>query len=732
MNRLKTMARGNKERSGMAMVIVSVIFIMVAILFMTLSMSSNRLRHVTAGVLEENQARVFANSAAEVFWPFFEDCLRKRAGCPKLFPKSGCDSPLNPYSGQDLDGFTLSTGDFDNKDALKASLDQLAEFCSENTPPIQEFGVEVRWHCQKPIQANGMNVRLNGTVETIISVFLQTNRGTTPWQFGRKDVHIFSFSREFKLFQIMPAPASRFTLFVKKCQQEQFNIQEKKFQEDDGKQKILVLHNSPRNFSSTDTEAWKKSGWIYLGEDRVVLNVDGSHPCRSQSEYFFFTPTVAYQPDSVQLFSCTSLFPGSPIRYGWMMLGCNEEWVTSVPMRWLIDYPFDLKTSGNVPKLVEHVSVLRLFGDKDHVTPTKVFGKSHFRAVFYGALVYDANEDGAADYLVPVASGSTTVILPKTLGAFPIVRLPSVSDYPPNHQYPTLLNVDLYELFDLGNMGVSGIPSNLGGLVPGYEGQTICYRNLMSMVSFEDFFLENSSANAVYDGIFAGAGTGIDPVTKDRKKNFDKTDYPNDGSGFLLNAKWQSNLELFRGDLSKTDLVGPYKNPAFFATVFSGQNEFLCEGPITRDGNNARIDKATVARIEGDLQLPDNLIIDAPCLIVANGNISVGKLESGKPGSSPHGRLVLISLSGNITMAGGNVGKVVLMAPSGTVTWTDRLYMSGCLCANQLNPNVISQSGGQIDYDTDCDVSDPQSFLRGITVILGPSLPGFQNREPNS
>lgn len=131
-----------KVRSGVAIFVVIMILLILAVFLFSLASSSSNLRHVTVGFLETEVAQRMANSAKSIFMEYLDEVMRKRSGCSVLYPASGFDSPLNPFSGKALDGFVLTVQDMDKRAEILQNLENLARECSTHGPTVEGFEVK--------------------------------------------------------------------------------------------------------------------------------------------------------------------------------------------------------------------------------------------------------------------------------------------------------------------------------------------------------------------------------------------------------------------------------------------------------------------------------------------------------------------------------------------------------------------------------------------------------------
>jgi len=289
------------RRGWFLLALLGFLLVMGTIFFM-LFQHSSQLRFTTVNLLEEEFAMEIAAMTSSVFWLHLGEVFRFRAGCSDLFPSDPLNSPLLPKtSGAKLE-FMLPLDRFAEGANLKNCFSDL----TKKYPEIKKIDLTTKWKLQ-----TRDDFLVFGTVLVKVDVALKSS------------VLTYIFPRDIKIFQIQPGPVSKFTLFIRDCPDpEQFNLLEKNFQDDFGR--AIILCHSEEPFRPTFPDMWRKSGWVYLGGNKVVLNLDGTHPCRAESENFIFWPTLMSGTAAEVPYACSPSLGVSKLRVRFAPIWGNE------------------------------------------------------------------------------------------------------------------------------------------------------------------------------------------------------------------------------------------------------------------------------------------------------------------------------------------------------------------------------------------------------------------------
>jgi len=663
------------------MAIFAVLAVMVVLSFglFFLITQSHQLRRTTVNVLEEETAFQIARGCAEIYWTFLDDALRRQDGLTKLFPQDGSVSPLNLQAGSTPDGLVLPTSAF----ARSADLQEAVRWLTLSVPGLKDVVMESAWTVEEKSASAARG-------KILLEVGLQFR--------GRS--YSLSFPREFKLIQTLPPVISKFTLFVKECPDpNQYNVIAKDFQQDGASKNILTLFHSSQPFKVTGTDQWRRSGWVFHGGPKILLNIDGTHPCRQQSENFIFWPTFVLNGALAELpFAVSPFLGGSQFRVRFTPIGAMKDWVTSPKLREVL---------GEVVSAeMLHSSALHLFGDKNRMTPTRVVGNVQAAYSIYSSLILDADSDSVPDN-VPHSSGIAQ------RGIFPLPRLVKGNDYLPPLR-PTFVSSKGFDYFTDGVLR-QGFPL-ITDLMPEYAvGNPNDYVTYMTKLS-TDFSPESglNSYNALYDQMLDNAGT-TNNKSFPAPRLLESGDYPNTGTVFTLPADQQGGGKLFKGDLNAFDPAAVYQEPLYVTDSFDTANDFLA-GLVRRQGKPV-LTQPRAAFVKAGLNLPE-LENEARTVIIVESDVTVSGVKRNNPGA----RLTLVSLNGNITVGAGKLEGVSLIAPKGAVTWSSPLDLEGTLCCRKLDLTSLTV-GGEIRYSETFDPTDPKQFQSGYAVALGPDIP---------
>ncbi len=371
MARWRVHCRQRSLREGVALVFVLLTLVFLGLLFASLHSYSRHLRSMSVDVVGETITGAMAAAVAEPFWSFLEESFRMRAGCRKLFPPSGGDSPFNLSNGASLDGVILEPGDLDRR----ADLEQVIAKVCGRFPELSDVRMRAVFSLMKRQPAFHQGFV---NLEILFS-----------W---RKKKYFWVIRRPFVHKCLLPLIPAKFTLFVRSCDDpEMFNIKEKRFQEDVGPQDSLLLMHSMRPFVPSALESWRESGWVYLGGSRIFLNLDGTHPSRRESETFLFWPRLYFgvSPNAELPYACSPYLGSSRLRVRFTPIGAMKEWTTSEVLKKVV--------GAGVAARMERSSVLRLYGNKTKISPTRVIGNVLARFFLYATMIYDGNGDSVAD-----------------------------------------------------------------------------------------------------------------------------------------------------------------------------------------------------------------------------------------------------------------------------------------------------------------------------------------------
>ena len=715
--------QGGQQRFGMAIVAVLGLFLFLLICFVTFSFSAMQSRHTTVSLISRETAFNVAQMSADLYWATLEETFRTRKGCSALFPTTAppSDAPfyLKPGSASPRT-MRVSAEDL----SLSPALSQLCnKMGCQNITAIADVNLS---QVEPPFPTMSA---ATGRICLDISV-----------QVSPKQKFRFLFPRSFRLSQFIPPVVGKFTFFARECSNpEMFNLCQSSFGEP-AKEKELTLIHHPDDFSGKGpSEFWKKTGWVFLGGNKVILNLSGVHPAvNTSSEMFLFFPRAAFAARTRDLPSFIFPVKGAEpwLKVRSTPMGCFKE-LAENPMLSLIlqDPSFTVKEPN-----LGRTSALHLFGSaKLRRTPTKVFGKVFSRYTLFNSIIIDTNNDGIPDE-IPLHEYPTFPIETSSCRAiFPIFRFTERSKYYPSI-VPKLLHAryQWLELPEVCFRSSLGTIYSVANLFPKYVDAASGkgYASFMSRISTSDFGEEGSDepgrmacANFLYDTAFANTDEES-TVTFPPSSNFAPEDYPNSGTNFP-GGKERALADMLAGgktvNLQTFDLANLYEawqtKLGFFSHYVPNAEE--CQATIFhREGSLLQINSPTSVFVDGEagLDLSQGLFLRAPLLIVAKKDILLGKVTV-DPLLTPPPKLVAVSLKGSIKITGGPLAHSFLLAPNGEISWNTSLSLQGGVCAKTFNGDVLRTYGGVIEYDKEFDPLESASVYSCSVPILGPPLP---------
>jgi hypothetical protein len=316
------------ENRGVAILIVIGFVFLLGLAFFWLHVHSLSHRRTMVGLLEEHQAFSFAESAAKVFMVYLEDVFRRREGCEKIYPADPAASNLALHLGRS----PSSIGEVLHSDLAKfAEFEETVDAILQDLPSLRG---KMRSFSPLTVSARFIETRssggaLIGRIRINVVLWLKRERTTDGFYDYR-----FEFFKDFKLRNIIDPVVSKFTLFVRNVpDQDHYNINNKGFQQEEGDRRALVLFNDRKNNTALapndGIDRWKEAGWVYLGASPVLINIDGTHPCRRGSEAFMFFGDAFYGATTpLGSLSSRDYLPGSRLLARFTPIGTMNGWVS--------------------------------------------------------------------------------------------------------------------------------------------------------------------------------------------------------------------------------------------------------------------------------------------------------------------------------------------------------------------------------------------------------------------
>jgi hypothetical protein len=685
------------------------ILLILALLFLFFFTQSRHFRHITGNLIDEVFVVTFGRAAADIYCSFLQEAVADRAWCAKLYARNPGDppsspswnpSPLDLHLGKSLNGLTIGSEDFKKS----SEFDALRHFLEQKFPGVEH------------LQISGMFAMVD---ETRLRASGKLNIGVS-FQYHRK-TYTLVFPREIRLTQTMAPVLAKFTLYLRQVSDpEHFNVTANSFQAGSPGQTPLVLYHSPTSFSPSVPDTWKTSGWFYCGRD-ITLNLDGTSPHHPQSEVFLFWPSMLLNNKDQELpYMYVKGFGGDKFGVRFTPTGAMSDWVKSTRLKSII--------GDSVAQKLEKSSSLRLFGDKQLMTPTKVIGPVYSRFILYSTLILDQNADSIPDEVATTKIGKHKAIFPlsrmgiETFNPMKASVLESIKDASdPNladtltekikKVQPRLLTNKLFT-FD-GDGYFLGFPF-FGDMISAFS----VYRLVMSKTP-ADFGDSTGfrTYNALYDQMLDNyIATGKKKFPAPRQ--FSAGSYPDTGQDFRLNMPFDGGPEIVREDLTSYDPRAPYLDPRFYGYTPAEANHFW-PGFVTDETGRRLVKKPCTVFFSGDQAIPA-LKCTAPVTIVVEGNVSlqaVNKLATGESDNNL-GPVTIVSLNGSITLnAPRHLNRVYLIAPLGEVIWNSPLKLRGGMCVKSLPRET---AGGSITYDPAFDPTTPGNLTRGYALMIGP------------
>lgn len=671
----------NNSRSGIALFLVVGMVFITFLLFFFMSLTTGQFNFTSHQHLETELATQAGRAFADAFWVFAKDVFQNRKGCDKIYPAPGTPSPLYPFRKNDLEKIEISINDFEKSDQILKAFKEIEEQLPELTKTRATMHFKVRTFSDS--FAHG-DLCLN------IAFTL------------KKIDYSFDYFREFKLIRCLAPVVPKFTLFIRNNSGDNsYNRIVKGFQDEQGQEKAFMVHNYDQAFVAGTTDTWKKSGWIFMGGPSVTLNLDGTHPCRKESDSFVFWPGL-YSDSLTQAlpYSCSSFLGSSKLRVRFTPSGAMSDWQSSALLKDVlggVSLPFVLKSS-----------VLRLFGNRDKITPTKVFGRVLTSYVIYSTMILDQNNDSVADSITSAQGIEQRAI-------FPLPRLDNPDLFKPPI-FPRFVTSKGYDLF-LDSNGVDGIPDKMEDVFASYNGGDPDYVAYMSKL-IRDFAPSSGieAYNSLYDQIFEGSSE-TSGKSFPAPHVFPQDEYPDDGKDVAIPLDYSRTENQFKGDLNKFDPGTFFADLNIYGRTYSDENDFLNESEIKRENDSLLINDPMVSRVSGPLNLTSPIQANAPTIIVCEDDLTVSDVVK----STNDSKLTLVSINGNIKITGKRLEGVSLIAPKGEITWEAPVEISGTLCANSIAPGTFG-IGGMLTWDKGMDISSIETAARSVAILIGPNI----------
>ncbi len=669
------------ERKGIALFVIIAMVFIIFLLFSFFSLSSGQLHFSSHNNLETELATQSGRAFADVFWIFARDVFQNRRGCEKIYPGAGLPSPLYPFVKSELEKIEIGLTDFEKSDLIQKAFKEI----EAEIPGLTQTRAKMHFKVRKFSDSFA-----HGDLCLNVSFRL------------KKESYSFDYFREFKLIRCLAPVVSKFSLFLRSNPGENsFNRISKGFQDEIGNERAFVVFNHDQTFVSGDVDVWKKSGWIYMGGGPVTLNLDGTHPCRKESDSFIFWPGLYSDNLSQALpYSCSSFLGSSRLRVRFAPSGAMKDWKDSAVLKAVL--------GGAVLPQIEKSSVLRLFGNRDRMTPTKVFGRVNTNYVLYSTLILDQNNDSIADSIISAQGIEQRAI-------YPLPRLTDAQLFQPPI-FPRFLSSKGHDLF-LDSEGLNGVPQKIEDVFSSFDSGDRSYVGYMTKLA-RDFSPSAgmNAYNSLYDQILeSSSGTGSKNFPAARI--FSPREYPDEAGNVSIPLDFSRPEFQFRGDLNRFSPGDFFDDLNIYGRTYANESELFKESEIRNENGQLLINDPMVTKVSGQLHLSLPIQANAPAIIVCEGDLKVFEVAR----STNSSKLTLVSLRGDIILSGRRYDGVSLVAPAGEVKWDSPVEIKGSICANTISPGTFGL-GGSLTWDSGMDITSIEAAAKSVAILVGPNI----------
>lgn len=670
-----------RTRKGIALFLVVGMVFITFLLFFFMSLTTGQFNFTAHQHLETELASQAGRAFADAFWVFAKDVFQNRKGCDRIYPAPGTPSPLYPFNKTGLEKIEIGIEDFEKSGQILNAFKEI----EKQIPELSKTKAKMHFKVRKSSDSFA-----HGDLCLNITFTL------------KNEDYSFDYFREFKLIRCLAPVVPKFSLFLRNNSGDNsYNRIIKSFQDEQGQEKAFVVSNHETAYVSGATDTWKRSGWIFLGGQSVTLNLDGTHPCRKESDSFMFWPGLYSDSLSQALpYSCSNYIGSSKLRVRFTPSGAMSDWQSSALLKEVlggVSMPFVLKSS-----------VLRLFGNRDKITPTKVFGRVFTNYVIYSTMILDQNNDSVADSITSPQGVEQRAI-------FPLPRLDNSGLFKPPI-FPRFVTNKGYDLF-LDSTGVEGIPEKIEDVFASYNGGDPDYVTYMSKL-VRDFSPSTGieAYNSLYDQIFEGS-------SETSGKSFPaphmltQNSYPDEGKDVEIPLDYASTELQFKGDLNKFDPGAFFADLNIYGRIYTDENDFFKNSEVKRENETFLINDPIVSRVSGSLTIANPVQANAPAVIVCDDDLTVSDIIE----SANESKLTLVSLNGDIKITGKRLEGISLIAPRGEIFWEAPVEINGSLCARNIAPATFGL-GGSLTWDKGMDISSVETAARSVAILIGPNI----------
>lgn len=561
---------------------------------------------------------------------------------------------------------------------------------SQNLPPI-EFKATLTIKNPKAIETNIWKDPWEKTFSVSLDIYIQTGRGF--WQKNQKHYH---FSRPAKVLAMAVPLLSKFTLFLKNPEHTNeseagYNCMTNTINGEvlapndtiHGVEAPIVFYNSPKNRYVNLYEA----GHIFLGGDSPLELHLTSGGMDESGEFFLFYPISKPEigPFLTQENNFPTSFPteinfSSPGGSGWMgirhaIFGFYDQDEQTPPQDMNIQGSLGLFFDGIDGRTMDS-SCLHLSGDMLDPSPGLIVGEVYRLYPRYSGLVLDVNKDGKNDgmlSLLKTPAHYDSVI--EKLFFWDLVALPLVFSSSELGYYQLENSLTMEKVFSDKTTYYN------------YSSQIMCESYNMSI----DYLTNDEEVippAGKYEELLEATGNTADfedPYYVDPKNYQVKLSHASQFSVDLTSVNLE---ELFHNRVVET--VNDAKE---------FKRRYLHSKQLDLSGKTVRI-------LNGDLQLPTELEVINPGVLMVKGDIRVmGDIIT----DNDEMLFSLVSETGSILLEGASpLIEAYLVSLNETVRPTSETEVNifGGIALNSLMPSDWKR-GGKIHFNKEFDFTQP-------------------------
>lgn len=580
---------------------------------------------------------------------------------------------------------------------------------------LQEFAREVDKDASIDVQVWLRDFQLNETTTTTWSDPVSRQgrlviEATGKYGSARRTI---SVSRVVKVTNILPGPATKFTLFVPNASryaENSFNLIRNDYRGmiTDGP-RPLILHNhttadtpqEPANIAhiikaEKDPQVWQQRGWVWLGNRKIRLNLCSGAGDLGEIFHFYdvgspneFTPVKFVTPDSDLPRNFLS-----PIKLPWDKSGSSIRSVDySFGHGFVLDgfhdrsnrketdamYEGDILSSADRSKYSSRSSILHLFGEakEGYQSRTRVFGQIYAAFPRFATLEVTPKENDVA-------------------------RMFKETQPPPLYLMPSLTETvykDNYQISDFLGRQVGGPIVQTGLLFRTYSE----YSMLMSRIAELPYALSYNSMQDIIENthkrtlpserkILTMSQGGTIKLERDEHTFFDGV--PSlQGAADLMDSRVHASVETIAD---------------FWQEYLNGDNELELNAVI-KIINSRELDM-TVPPTGMSTPL---VVKGGGAIVIENGNLN---LRGVTMASANEALTIVVKGTSSITFSAATANQVNLIAPKSELAYSSRIDLYGVLGVSSIYADHRFQ-GGYLRWRQAQDPTD-QRYSRYYKIYI--------------